>query len=258
MRHYSKLFFKIHFLCYNTSDAAIRLAYYQHRGEHIMAKITFLGHACFLLGDEGKETLIFDPFLKENPLAALKPEQVKADYILVSHAHSDHLGETYDIAVANGATIISTAEISFDAQGKGINAHPLNIGGKYNFPFGWVKATPALHSAGIEGGTPCGFVVNYYGKNIYFAGDTALFSDMKLIGELTPPQLALLPIGDNFTMGIDDAVIAASFLNAPVVIPFHYNTWPLVEANPEEFKKKVEEKTNSKCVIIAPGESYNY
>ena len=129
-----------------------------------MAKITFLGHACFLLGDEGKETLIFDPFLKENPLAALKPEQVKADYILVSHAHSDHLGETYDIAVANGATIISTAEISFDAQGKGINAHPLNIGGKYNFPFGWVKATPALHSAGIEGGTPCGFVVNYYGK----------------------------------------------------------------------------------------------
>lgn len=223
-----------------------------------MPKITFLGHACFLLEDEGKETLVFDPFLKENPLAALKAEQVKANYVLVSHAHSDHLGEAYDIAEANGATIISTAEISFSAQGKGLNAHPLNIGGKYNFPFGWVKATLAFHSAGIAGGTPCGFVVNYYGKNIYFAGDTGLFSDMKLIGELTKPDLALLPIGDNFTMGIDDAVIAASFVNAPVVIPYHYNTWPLVEADPGEFKKKVEEKTNSQCIIIAPGESYNF
>ena len=120
-----------------------------------MPKITFLGHACFSLGDEGKETLVFDPFLKENPLAALKAEQVKADYVLVSHAHSDHLGEAYDIAEANGATIISTAEISFFAQGKGLNAHPLNIGGKYNFPFGWVKATLAFHSAGIAGGLFC-------------------------------------------------------------------------------------------------------
>lgn len=223
-----------------------------------MSKITFLGHACFLLGDEGRKTLLFDPFLRENPVAALQPEQVKTDYILVSHAHFDHLGETYEIAAANEAMVISTPEIATTAQEKGLKAHPLNIGGKFDFPFGWVKATQAFHSAGIEGGTPCGFVINYHGQNIYFPGDTGLFSDMKLIGELTPLHLALLPIGDNYTMGIDDAVIAASFLKAPLIIPYHYGTFPLVEADPEEFKKKVEEKTSSRCRILAPGESLNF
>jgi L-ascorbate metabolism protein UlaG (beta-lactamase superfamily) len=222
-----------------------------------MAVITFLGHACFLLTEEGKETLLFDPFIKENPFTALTAEQVKADYILVSHGHFDHIGEAYEIAEANKATIISTAEISFDAQGKGLKAHPMNIGGKFNFPFGWVKVTLAFHGSGIAGGHACGFIVNYYGKNIYFAGDTGLFSDMKLIGD-TPLDLALLPIGDNFTMGIDDAVLAASFLNAPIVIPYHYNTWPIIEADPEEFKKKVDTKTHSKCVIIPAGETYTF
>ncbi len=223
-----------------------------------MSKITFLGHACFLLEDEGKETLLFDPFLKENPKASLQPEQIRTDYILVSHAHFDHLGDTYEIAAANKATIISTPEIATFAQKKGLTAHPLNIGGKYNFPFGQVKATQAFHSSGIEGGTPCGFVINYYGQNIYFPGDTGLFSDMKLIGELTPLQLALLPIGDNYTMGIDDAVIAASFLKAPLVIPYHYGTFPIVETDPEEFKKKVEDKTDSQCQILAPGQSCSF
>ena len=223
-----------------------------------MPKLTFLGHACFLLEDEGKETLLFDPFLRENPLAPLKPEELRTDYILVSHAHSDHIGEAHEIAEANLATIISTPEISFQAQEKDLKAHPLNIGGKYRFPFGWVKATLALHSSGIMGGSPCGFVVNYHGKNIYFAGDTGLFSDMKLIGELTPLDIALLPIGDNYTMGIDDAVIAASLLDAPQVIPYHYNTWEIVEADPEEFKQKVEKETSSKCIIVAPGESHSF
>lgn len=222
-----------------------------------MAVITFLGHACFLLEEEGKETIIFDPFLKENPHTTLTAEQIKADYILVSHGHFDHIGEAYEIAEANKATIISTAEISFDAQGKGLNAHPMNIGGKFNFPFGWIKVTLAFHGSGIAGGHACGFVVNYYGKNIYFAGDTGLFSDMKLIGD-TNLDIALLPIGDNFTMGIDDAVLAASFLNTPTVIPYHYNTWPIIEADPEEFKKKVETKTHSKCVIVPAGESYTF
>ncbi|RJX29527.1 MAG: metal-dependent hydrolase [Dethiobacter sp.] len=223
-----------------------------------MPKITFLGHACFLLEEKGKETLLFDPFLRENPLAPLKPEELKTDYILISHAHFDHLGEAYEIAGANKATIISTAEISFQAQEKGLNAHPLNIGGRYNFPFGWVKVTLAFHGSGIAGGHACGFVVHYYSKNIYFAGDTGLFSDMKLIGELTPLDLALLPIGDNFTMGIDDAVMAVSFLRAPQVIPYHYNTWPIIEADPEEFRKKVEEKTSSRCIIIPPGKSHSF
>lgn len=223
-----------------------------------MPELTFLGHACFLLGEEGKETLVFDPFLKENPLASLRPEEVKAEYVLISHAHYDHLGEAYEIAGANKAMIISTSEISNDAKSKGLSAHPLNIGGKFNFPFGWVKLTLAFHGSGFPGGHACGFVVHYYGKNIYFAGDTGLFSDMKLIGELTPLDIALLPIGDNYTMGIDDAAVAAFFLNAKTVIPYHYNTWPLIAADPEEFKKKVEEKTNSRCVIISPGESHNF
>lgn len=223
-----------------------------------MAKLTFLGHACFMLGEKEKETLIFDPFLRENPQAPLKPEEVKTDFVLITHCHFDHLGDAHEIAGANKAMIISTSEIANDAKQKGLSAHPLNIGGKYKFTFGWVKATLAFHGSGIAGGLACGFVINYYGKNIYFAGDTGLFSDMKLIGELTPLDIALLPIGDNYTMGIDDAVIAASYLNAQTVIPYHYNTWPLIEAEPAEFKKKVEEKTNSRCIVIAPGESFNF
>lgn len=224
-----------------------------------MAKLTFLGHASFLLEEEeGKETLIFDPFLNENPLAPQKAHDIKASYILVSHAHFDHHAETYDIARANDATIISTAEIAFEASDKGLNAHPLNIGGKHSFPFGWVKCTLALHSAGTSGGHPCSFVVNYYGSNIFFGGDTGVFSDMKLIGELTPLEVALLPIGDNFTMGIEEAVLAASYLNAPKVIPYHYNTWPFIEVDPEEFKKKVEDKANVQCIILKPGENYSF
>lgn len=228
------------------------------KGSGKMPKLTFLGHACFLLEEEGKETLVFDPFLRENPQATRKPEDLKVSYILVSHAHFDHMGDAYEIAKANQATIISISEISSDAQEKGLSAHPLNIGGKFNFPFGWVKLTLAFHGSGIAGGHACGFVVNYHGKNIYFAGDTGLFSDMKLIGELTPLDIALLPIGDNYTMGIDDAVHAASFLGAKLVVPYHYNTWPLVEADPQEFRKKVEDKTGSRCLVIAPGESHSF
>ena len=222
-----------------------------------MPKLTFVGHACFLLEEDRKDSLIFDPFLTENPLTNMKAEDVRVRYILVSHGHMDHLGDSYDIAEANNAMIISTSEIASHAQSNGIVAHPMNTGGKYNFPFGWVKITLATHAAGPPAYFACGFVVNYHGKNIYFAGDTGLFGDMKLIGESAPLDVALLPIGDNYTMGIDDAVIATSFLNPKIVIPCHYNTMPLVMADPEEFKKKVEEKTNSKCIVIAPGESYN-
>lgn len=223
-----------------------------------MPKLTFVGHACFLLEEAGKETLVFDPFLKDNPHTELTPDDIKADFVLVTHGHFDHIGETFEIAGSNGATIISTAEIAMDAEGKGYNAHPLHIGGKNSFPFGWVKATLAFHGSGVPGGHACGFVVNYHGKNIYFAGDTGLFGDMKLIGEITPLDIALLPIGDNFTMGIDDAVMAADFLKAKQVIPYHYNTWPFIEVDPQEYKKKVEEKTSSECIVVPPGESYEF
>ena len=221
-----------------------------------MAVITYWGHACFRLDEPGKEKLVFDPYLTGNPQAPLKAEAVEADYILVSHGHGDHLGDAYAIAKKCEATIIATAEIAGEAQGKGLKAHAQHIGGKHGYPFGFVKLTPALHGAGIPGGHACGFVVRYYGRTIYFAGDTGLFGDMTLIGELEKPDLALLPIGDNFTMGIDDAVVAASFLKAPLVIPYHYNTWPLIEADPQEFKDKVEEKGGMRCVVLAPGESF--
>lgn len=223
-----------------------------------MFEIKFLGHAGFLLREEGKETLLFDPFITDNPTAKVKLQDIKADYILISHGHFDHLGDAYEIAKANDATIISTAEIAGQAGEKGINAHGQHLGGRHKFPFGSVKLTLAFHGSGVPGGHACGFVVDYYGKKIYFAGDTALFGDMKLIGELDSLDISLLPIGDNFTMGIDDAVVASSFLKAETVIPYHYNTWPLIKADPEEFKQKLEQKTESRCVIIQPGESYKF
>ncbi|MEW5786128.1 MAG: metal-dependent hydrolase [Bacillota bacterium] len=219
-----------------------------------MPVLTFLGHACFSLHEPGKESLIFDPFITGNPHAPVAADEITVDFILVSHAHMDHLGDAYEIAARCGATIISSAEIASEALGKELQAHEQHIGGRHRYPFGSVKLTPALHGAGIPGGHACGFVVEFYGKKIYFAGDTGLFGDMKLIGELEAPDLALLPIGDNYTMGIDDAVVAASFLKAPAVIPYHYNTWPLIEVDPRQFREKVEQNTEACCMILAPGE----
>lgn len=223
-----------------------------------MPKLTFLGHACFLLEGKDREELLFDPFISGNPAAKVDPADIKARYILVSHAHGDHLGDAHDIAARNDALIISTAEIAGAAEEKGCRAHALHIGGGHRFAFGSVKATLALHGSGIPGGHACGFIVEYGGRKIYFAGDTGLFGDMRLIGELNDLDLALLPIGDNYTMGIDDAVVAASFLKARQVIPFHYNTWPIIEADPNLFKEKVERQAGTSCIILRPGETHNF
>lgn len=222
-----------------------------------MPKLTFLGHACFMLEERDQEALLLDPFLSGNPQAPFGAEAISAGYILVTHAHADHLGDAYAIAARNDALIITTSEIAGAAREQGCRAHALHIGGSHRFAFGPVKATPALHGSGIAGGHACGFLIGYGGRRIYFAGDTGLFGDMRLIGELSPPDLAILPIGDNFTMGIDDAVVATRFLKAPLVVPCHYNTWPLIEADPLILREKVRRETAADCIILQPGQSYH-
>ena len=215
-----------------------------------MLTFTYYGHACFQL-DDGNYKLVFDPFLTGNPLATIKADDVKADYVFITHAHSDHVGDGYDIVEKNNATVIGIPEIT-DFGGANIKSINMNLGGTINFPFGFVRMVPALHSAGIPGGVPCGYVVGIGGKVIYYAGDTALFGDMKLIGERDKIDYAILPIGDHYTMGIEDAAKAVELLDASNVIPVHYNTWDIIKQDPEDFKKLVKTAT---VLIVKPGES---
>jgi len=220
-------------------------------------KVTFLGHAAFLLEEKGVG-LVFDPFLTGNPQAAAKPEDLKVGYVLVSHAHHDHLGDAVDIARRQGAVIVSTAEVAGLCSKQGAKTAAMHIGGKNPFEFGTIRIVQAFHGAGVEGGHACGFVVNFFGKNVYFAGDTGLFGDMELIGRLEPLDLALLPIGGNYTMGIDDAVLAVEMLRPKAVIPMHYNTWPVIKADPEEFKRKVLARQKVDVRILTPGQSTDF
>jgi L-ascorbate metabolism protein UlaG (beta-lactamase superfamily) len=206
--------------------------------------LTFLGHGAFAL-DCAKAKLVIDPFLSGNPLARVKPEEVRADFVLLTHGHPDHLGDGISIALANKATIIAPFELAVYCQGKGASVHPMHIGGAYEFPFGRVKLTLAAHGSGYptEGGilymgNPCGFLVTAEGRTVYHAGDTGLFWDMKLIGEMNRIDVALLPIGGNFTMDADDAVRAAELLGAGVAVPMHYDTFELIKADPEGFVRK--------------------
>jgi L-ascorbate metabolism protein UlaG (beta-lactamase superfamily) len=223
-----------------------------------MLKATFLGHSCVMATD-GKYNIIIDPFLTGNPQAKLAADAVKVDYILVTHGHSDHLGDAVPIAKRNKATIIAPNELAVYVSKQGAQAHNMHIGGAFNFPFGRVKLTIAHHgSAAGEGldytGNPCGFLVTMGGKTMYHAGDTGLFYDMKLIGEMNRIDLAFLPIGDNFTMGIDDAIKAVEFLHPKKVVPIHYKTWPVIDTEPAELAAKLKD-SSTEIVIIKPGES---
>ena len=227
-------------------------------------RIRFLGHACFeVRGQEG--TVLIDPFLSGNPKAKAKPDDFRElAAILVSHGHGDHLGDAIQISLRTGAPIIATYELAGYCQKKGANTHAMHIGGKYRFPFGTVKLTPAWHGSGIDsedgqtytyGGQACGFLLQMDGYWLYHAGDTGLFGDMELIGRRYPIEVAMLPIGDNYVMGPDDAVYAAQLVRAKYVIPMHYNTFPVIEQDVGEFLTMLQRKApESRGVALSPGE----
>ena len=224
-------------------------------------KLTWHGHATLGL-ETGGYKLVIDPFFTGNPAASLSPDSVQADFILVSHGHGDHVGDGVAIAKRTGATVISNAEIAdwFDKQGAQ-TTHAQHIGGGFKYPFGYLKLTQALHGSGLpdgsNGGNPCGFLLTTNdGKKLYFAQDTGLFGDMKLIGE-EGLDLAVIPIGDNYTMGPDDALRAVKLLTPKVVIPIHYNTWDLLAQDANAWAKRVQKETKTKVVVLKPGESYS-
>ncbi|MFC2130123.1 metal-dependent hydrolase [Bacteroidota bacterium] len=222
-----------------------------------MLKLTYLSHSSFLLEDETHQVVI-DPFLTGNANAPVKPEEINAQFVVLTHAHGDHVGDAFDIAKRNDATIIAVNELANYAASQGCNAHNMHIGGGWNFPFGRLKFTIAHHgSSNNDGqymGEPAGVVISMGGKTIYHCGDTGLFLDMKLIGEMNKIDIMLVPIGDNFTMGIDDAVKAVEFVNPGIAIPIHYDTFPVIPADPNEFKSKVK-AIGKKVQVMGYGEA---
>ncbi len=210
-----------------------------------MLKLTYHGHSCFELEAEGKRVIV-DPFLTGNSHAKAKPSDIRVDAVLVSHGHGDHVGDAGEIAKKNKCTVVSNFEIANWLSGKGVEAHGMHIGGAHTFPWGRLKLTPAHHGSalpdGSYGGNPAGLLIWMGGKCVYYAGDTGIHSDMALYGRLNPIDLALLPIGDNFTMGIDDAVEAAALCGAKEVMPIHYDTFPVIPADPHAFVKRLAER----------------
>lgn len=221
-----------------------------------MIQVAWLGHAAWSI-DDGRYRLLVDPFLTGNPSASISAAEAQADFILVSHGHADHVGDTIEIAKRTGATVISNYEICQWLAGHGVErtiGH--NLGGASVHPFGRVKLTLAFHSSvlpdGANGGGPSGFLISIGGKQLYFACDTALFGDMKLIGA-AGIDLAVLPIGDLFTMGPDDALAAVKLLEPKKVAPCHYNTWPPIAQDAAAWAAKVKAETRAEPCVLAPG-----
>jgi L-ascorbate metabolism protein UlaG (beta-lactamase superfamily) len=220
--------------------------------------LTWYSHACFLI-DTGDSKLLTDPFITGNPLAPGSADDIQVDYILVSHGHADHVGDTVAIARRCGATVVSNFEIHNWLTAQGVeNAHPQHIGGGFDYPWGRVKLTIAHHGSALPdggyGGNPCGFLFYIQGRKIYHACDTGLFYDMKLIGE-EGIDLAILPIGDNFTMGPEDALRAVKLIEPGQVVPIHYDTFEVIRQDPSAWAQRVEKDTAAKVVVMQPGDT---
>ena len=240
----------IKFICYNLFERLV-----ETKGEETM-EITYYGHSCVALALDNGVKLLIDPFLSANPLTQVDLATLHPDYILATHGHFDHIADLVVLAQANDSTVICIAEMSNWLAAKKIKTHAMNIGGAFHFPFGTVKMVAALHgSSFIEDGQQiylglaAGFILQVEGKTLYHAGDTAYFSDMRLLAEDFQIDLAFLPIGDNFTMGLADATRCVTAIAAKHVVPIHYNTFPQIEQNPELFRKKFAE---GRVLVMSP------
>lgn len=220
-------------------------------------KLLYLSHASFLITLNNGIRVLIDPFLTGNPNAPVSAEKVDAEYIVITHGHGDHLGDTLSIAKRYGSLCIAENELASYLSAKGVKAHPMHIGGSRTFDFGKIKLTQALHSSVTPDkqcvGAATGVILFIEDKIIYHTGDTGLFSDMKLIGELHKVDYFLVPIGDNFTMGIDDAVKACMFVTPGCAIPMHYNTFDIIKADPLVFKSNAESQ-GIQCRVLEFGQ----
>jgi L-ascorbate metabolism protein UlaG (beta-lactamase superfamily) len=236
-------------------------------------EIRWLGHSCFEFSD-GNARVLVDPFLKPNsPTAPVTAEEVEPTHVLLSHGHADHVADAVGVATRTGAPVVAIVELAkwLDARGVAQTFDP-NLGGIVEFDWGWVKLVQAFHTnttpgegegvepfsaeTGTSIGLPAGLVINIGGVTVYHLGDTCLFGDMKLIAERTPVDVACVPIGGHYTMGIDDAVYACGLIGADTVLPMHYGTFPAIEADPGEFKSKVEGSSSAQVVVLEPGGSH--
>jgi len=220
-------------------------------------KLKYFGHSAFQVTTSSNIKILIDPFIDDNPNSVVKAKDLTADYIILTHGHGDHIGDAFYIAQKIKTIFICVNELANYCIHKGFKAHNMHIGGGHDFDFGRVKFTIAHHGSmtpdGTYAGEPAGIILSIEGKNIYHTGDTGLFYDMKLIGEMIPIDYMLLPIGDNFTMGITDAAKAVELVNPKVAIPMHYSTFPVIKADPDEFKSIIE-KAGYNCRVMGYGE----